>query len=167
MKMNPNWYVAYTYPKAEKKVETRVREMGIDTYLPLQKVEKKWSDRVKIIEKPLFSNYIFIKTTEGNIPRLTDIYGIAKFISFQKRFATVREEEIDTIKKALKIGKEIQVHEGSFEEGKAVVIREGPFSGMKGAMIKKYGKTRFVIALEGLAKNIAVDIPINYLRTFR
>ncbi len=52
--LNSNWYVAYTYPKAEKRVQTRVRELGIDSFLPLRKVRKKWSDRVKIIEEPLF-----------------------------------------------------------------------------------------------------------------
>jgi len=164
MEPNTNWYVAYTYPKAEKKVETRIREMGIDTYLPLKKVQKVWSDRIKTIEQPLFANYIFIKTVEKNIPRLTDLYGIAKFVSFEKRFAIIREKEIAMIRKALSTGQDISIDGSSFEEGKQVVVKVGPFAGLKGMLVRKQGKNRFMVALENLSRSLALDIPVNYLQ---
>ena len=164
LELNTNWYVAYTYPKAEKKVEKRVREMGIDAYLPLKKVQRVWSDRVKTIEQPLFSNYIFIKTIEGNIPRLVDLHGIAKFISFGKRLAIVKEKEIEMIKKALSIGKEICIDESSFKEGRKVMVKQGPFAGLKGALVRKQGKNRFMIEIESLSRSVGLDIPVNYLQ---
>lgn len=159
-----NWYVAYTYPKAEKKVETRIRQMGIDTYLPLRKVQKVWSDRIKTIDQPLFANYIFIRTIEKNIPRLTDLYGIARFVSFEKRFAIIKEEEIEMIRKSLESGKEISIDESSFEKGKQVIVKEGSLAGLKGLLIRKQGRNRFMIELENLARRVVVDIPISYLK---
>ena len=42
-----NWYVAYTYPRCEKRVERQVKDLGVDCYLPLKKVVRRWSDRMK------------------------------------------------------------------------------------------------------------------------
>ena len=36
------------------------RGKGIESYLPLKKVLKQWSDRKKWVEEPLFRSYIFI-----------------------------------------------------------------------------------------------------------
>lgn len=56
----PNWDMAYTFPKAERKAACKLREMGVTSFLPLHKVVKQWSDRKKKLELPLFPNYLFI-----------------------------------------------------------------------------------------------------------
>ena len=50
----------YTRPRAEKKVNGRLEEKGYTTYLPLKKTKRQWSDRVKIVELPLISSYVFV-----------------------------------------------------------------------------------------------------------
>lgn len=57
---NLKWYVLYTAPRAEKQVENRIRGMGVICWLPLRKSPRAWSDRVKIVEMPLFPSYIFV-----------------------------------------------------------------------------------------------------------
>lgn len=59
-----NWYVLYTAPRAEKKVEERLRERGVECYLPLHRSPQVWSDRVKMVDKPLFISYVFVRSTE-------------------------------------------------------------------------------------------------------
>ena len=49
------WYAVYTNSRAEKRVSDRLAEMGIETFLPLQKTLRQWSDRKKLVEKPLIS----------------------------------------------------------------------------------------------------------------
>ena len=48
------WYVLYTTARAEKHVELKLQAEGVETYLPLHKCPRKWSDRVKMVEMPLF-----------------------------------------------------------------------------------------------------------------
>ena len=58
------WHVLYTKPRNEKKVAERLSGAGYTVYCPLQKVRRQWSDRVKVVEEPLFKGYLFIKIEE-------------------------------------------------------------------------------------------------------
>ena len=59
-----HWHVLYTKPRNEKKVAERLSGAGYTVYCPLQKVRRQWSDRVKVVEEPLFKGYLFIKIEE-------------------------------------------------------------------------------------------------------
>ncbi|MDZ4679465.1 MAG: UpxY family transcription antiterminator [Saprospiraceae bacterium] len=122
-------FIAYTHSNSEKKVHSRILNLGIESYLPLHKVKKKWSDRTKVMELPLFSSYLFVKTTEDKIPKLMGIEGIARFLSFEKKLATIKEREIELIKKIIKDGKDINAEKGTFSNGQRVRITGGNYSG--------------------------------------
>jgi transcription antitermination factor NusG len=154
-----NWYVAYTYPKYEKKVEASIQDLGFEVFLPLHKVKRRWSDRIKEIEVPLFSNYLFVYTDEDHIPRLTEVDGIARFISFQKKFATIKDQEIALIRNALREDRELQIEPNQFHNGQKVRIEDGPFMGVQGILTKKWGKKRFIVEIEGLNRHISLNLP--------
>ena len=77
------WYALYTRPRAEKLVYQRLIEEHIETFLPLQKTYRMWSDRKKLIEKPLLSSYIFVKTNKKTFPKVYKVIGVVKFVSFE------------------------------------------------------------------------------------
>ena len=77
------WYAIYTRPRAEKLVNQRLLEEGVETFLPMQKTYRKWSDRKKLIEKPLLPSYLFVKTKVKNFHHVYRIQGIVKFVSFE------------------------------------------------------------------------------------
>ena len=54
-----SWYVLYTAPRAEKQVRDRINALGVECWLPLHRAPRVWSDRVKIVELPLFNSYLF------------------------------------------------------------------------------------------------------------
>ena len=157
------WYVAYTYPRAEKAIYQKLSDLGVETFLPLHKVRRKWSDRIKEVEVPLFSNYLFVNTKLVNIPKLTDINGIARFVSFRKEFATIREKEITLIKKLVDCGDEVRVEQNSLISGQRVLVNKGPFVGLEGKLIKDVGKDRFILSIEDLQQNISLNIPAAFL----
>ena len=57
----PRWYAIYVNSRAEKKVEADLTCKGIETFLPLKKSLRKWSDRKKWIDMPLIPGYCFVK----------------------------------------------------------------------------------------------------------
>lgn len=156
------WYIAYTHSNSEKKVHSKVLNLGIEAYLPLHKVKRKWSDRTKIVELPLFSSYLFVKTTEEKIPKLMGIEGIARFLSFERKLATIKEQEIELIKRIIKDGKDIHAEKKTFSNGQVVKITGGPFVGLEGILLKEQGKSRFLIEIEGLDQMLSINIPIYY-----
>jgi transcription antitermination factor NusG len=154
------WYTAYTLPKFEKKVSAELSKRNIEAYLPLQKVVRQWSDRVKKIEVPLFPNYIFIKTTELNRREAISVRGICKFVSFDGRPAVIADEDISAIKKLSNENPEV---EANLIEGSNVRIMRGPLAGLTGVLYSKKGKNRFGLRIETIKQTLSLEVPVSFL----
>ena len=63
--VDKKWFALYTKPRWEKKVNLTLLKKGIEVWCPVQKVQKQWSDRKKIVEEPLFKSYVFVKINEA------------------------------------------------------------------------------------------------------
>lgn len=152
MKTKANWYVLYTSPRAEKKVNERLKAMGVESYLPLHRSPQVWSDRVKLVDKPLFSSYIFVKCTEPEILPLLKVYGIVKVVYYCGKPAIIRQKEIDAIHVFLE-----QAANHTLSIGEEVEILSGAMKHVSG-IIKKMGKNRLQLHIEQLAVTVTVDL---------
>lgn len=153
----PQWYVVYTMPKSERKVAARIADMGIESYLPLHKVVRQWSDRKKKLEVPLFPNYVFVKVDAILRVSLFSIKELTKFVSIEKQPVVIDEKEILAIKKVLNNEEEV-VPDHYFQEGVKVRVRGGHFDGLEGIIIKRRGRTRLLIKIEGLMKAFSFNV---------
>ena len=61
MPVKPCWYALYTRPRHEKQLFEELTNRGIEAFLPTYKIRRRWSDRYKIVEEPLFKNYLFVR----------------------------------------------------------------------------------------------------------
>lgn len=77
-----SWYVLYTAPRAEKQVRDRINALGVECWLPLHRAPRVWSDRVKIVELPLFNSYLFVRCTDPELRNLTRVYGVARIVYY-------------------------------------------------------------------------------------
>lgn len=125
------WYVLYTAARAEKQVAARLEGEGVEAFLPLHRRKRKWSDRIKVIEEPLFRSYVFVKCPEHQLYNLRQIPGVAAIVLYDRRPAKVRDCEIEAIKgflvyaenrEIVSSGDQVQILCGSFEnvEGKVL-----------------------------------------------
>lgn len=78
-----------------------LKEKGVESYCPLNKVRRKWSDRVKIVEEPLFKSYVFVKVNDEDRSAVRMTAGAINFVYWQGKPAVIREKEIAAIKKFL------------------------------------------------------------------
>jgi len=92
-----NWYLLYTASRAEKQVEQRIKLEGVEVFLPMHLTPRKWSDRVKMVEVPLFSSYIFVRTIDEVLRSLVRINGVSHIVYYNGAPAIVRQKEIDNI----------------------------------------------------------------------
>ena len=151
-----NWYVVYTYPKAERKVDRKLREIGVTTFLPLHKVVKQWSDRKKKLEIPLFPNYVFVYTTYQKRFEVFKVSEVVRFVSFEGKPASIEESTINFLKKILKGHVEVFNHD--FQEGEMIKINQGQFAGVEGLIIRKSGKRRLLVRIEVLHACVSIDV---------
>jgi len=74
------WLAIYTKPRWEKKVNQLLKDKGIECYCPLNKVHRKWSDRIKTVEEPLFKSYVFVKVEDADRTKVRLTNGGVNFV---------------------------------------------------------------------------------------
>jgi transcription termination/antitermination protein NusG len=157
------WFVMYTTSRSEKKVAERLEERGIETYLPIVEELRQWSDRKKKVQKALFNGYVFVRIARKNLWDALQVPGAVKFVNFSGEHATVREEEILTIRRILETGVAVEADGSEIEAGQEVRIIGGPLEGMTGECIQKGNKDFLIIRVPGINQNLLVNIPRKYL----
>ncbi len=162
--VSKDWYVAYTFPKQERKVNRQLTQLGIETYLPFYETIRQWSDRRKKLEVPLFPNYIFVRTHSKKLAELLSVDGLSRFVAFGGTYATVRSEEIRAIDHLLRTGLTVQRESYPFKVGEEVEIGSGPLAGLRGCIMQRKGKARFILKVEGIKQALAIDLPRAYLK---
>jgi len=140
MNSDLRWYALYTRPRWEKKVAELLGSKQIENYCPIQKVEKQWSDRKKIIYEPLFTSYVLVRLApKAHIPVLqTD--GVLGFVTFQGKPAVIRDEEIALVKQFLQDYEHVQVERIDLSVNDEVTIVSGPLMQQKGLVQEVNGK---------------------------
>ena len=121
------WFAIYTKPRWEKKVNQLLTDKGVECYCPLNKVKRKWSDRTKTVEEPLFKSYVFVKVTEEERSKVRLTNGVVNFVYWNGKPAIVREKEIQTIKLFLDEHENVQVRPMDLIVQQRVLITSGTF----------------------------------------
>lgn len=152
------WRVLQTRSRSEKKVAERLERLGVAYYLPLQKRKKQWSDRVKIVEEPLFSGYIFVQFTESLRYPMLNIDGIVRLISFGGNYAEVPQTQIDALQKLSYLENDVVVVDGGLQAGQLVKITSGPFKNLEGTLVRHNGKGTLVIEIAAIGKGIMLEL---------
>ena len=158
-----NWYTAYTYPKSEKKVNSALAEVGLESFLPLQQVIRQWSDRKKKLLVPLIPNYVFVKTEARQVYKLLKINGIIRFLATDKKLAIISDDEISYLRKM--INGNFIVEKESFEvtPGQRARIIGGVLKGFSGKILQQNGKYRVLIRINSVKQAFSVEIASEFL----
>ena len=163
MHNNFQWFVMYTAPRSEKKVEQRLKEKGLDVYLPIVEEVRQWSDRKKKVQRPLFNGYLFVRTTKDRLWESLQVSGAVKFVNFAGEHATIRESEIETLKRIIATGVAVEVETTAIEEGQQVRILGGPLEGFQGECVQKGNKDYFIIRIPSINQSMLVNLPQKFL----
>ena len=147
-----NWYVLYTSPRAEKQVQERISAQGIESWLPLHRSPRVWSDRIKMVDIPLFNSYVFVKCTEIKLRDLLRVYGVSRIVYYDGKPAIIRQKEIDAIKDFL-----TQATEKQLVVGDDVEILSGAMKNVSGKVRKVKG-SHLVLFLEQLGATVSVNL---------
>lgn len=158
------WYALYTKPRAEKLVYQRLQEVNIETFLPLQKTIRTWSDRKKVVEKPLLSSYVFVKTKTKFFPQVYKTNGVVKFVSFEGQPVSIPQNQIDNLRLIINSDAEVEVSSEKFAAGDNVEVVNGSLIGLTGELIKIGSHNRVIVRIDRLDQNLILKIPKAFLR---
>jgi len=135
------WYAVYTRPRWEKKVNNLLLQNGIESYCPLNKIRRKWSDRIKTVEEPLFKSYVFVKIQEEDRTAVRMINGVVNFVYWNGKPAIVKEKEIQTIKRFLDEYENVEAVKMDLSADDRVRVVAGPMMDQEGKVLEIKNKT--------------------------
>jgi transcriptional antiterminator RfaH len=149
------WFVIYTKSRNEKKVAELLQKNGVETFCPLVKLKKNWSDRKKIVETPLFNSYVFVNLSEKDRNVVFNVPGVIRFVFWLNKPAVVRNCEIESLKAMLSETMDSFSIE-NYQIGDTIKISEGAFKGVEG-VIEKQTNTKLHLILENVGIKITLQ----------
>ncbi|MFQ6612824.1 MAG: UpxY family transcription antiterminator [Fidelibacterota bacterium] len=159
-----SWIAVRSKPRAEKVACEQLVKKGITAYLPLVKQKRKWSDRTKWVELPLFSSYLFAKIELKNSIFVLQTHGVSSIVRFNGTIAIIQDKVVESIRMALEGGYTLEATE-YFSVGDEVEVIAGPMKGARGMVIRVKGSEKFVIRIDAIQQAIALHIDRKYLRS--
>jgi transcription antitermination factor NusG len=133
-----------------------LRDKGCDVLLPVHTVRRRWSDREKTLQQPLFPGYLFCRVDLGDGVRVVDTPGVIRFVGFGRTPAPVPDVEIEAVR--IVSSSELPVRPCPFmKAGDLVEIKEGPLRGAEGVLVSE-GDPHLVVSITLLRRSIAVKV---------
>lgn len=158
------WFALRTRAKCEKQVAQLLGRKQIHAYLPLVKSVKRYVRKVKKVEKPLISGYVFVKIIKSEYVPALETENVVGFVRFSKDLPAIPESEIVTLRRiVLESDIELSASPGNFGVGDPVSITAGPLTGLSGSVISHEGKRRLQIELQHLGYSLLITVDAAFL----
>jgi transcription antitermination factor NusG len=157
------WYAVRVRTRFEKIVENHLCDRGFEAFLPSFKVRRRWSDRIKTIEKPLFPGYLFCRTDlRSRLPIMT-VPGFVDFVGFGTGPTPIEDCELDSLRMVTEKGQQYQPWPFS-QVGQAVQVINGPLRGVHGIMVEMRNERHILVSVTLLQRSVLVDIDVADIR---
>lgn len=157
-----DWYVFRVRSRHEKLVSASLRRNGYEEFLPLTKSRRKWADRFRVIEIPLFPGYIFCYTERPQLGRILCTYGIIDVVRAGSFPIPANRAEIENLRTATEA--KLKLESYSYIDpatSKQLRIMSGPLTGLEGMVVEVRGKERLILSVELLRRSVLVELPVS------
>lgn len=151
------WYALYTKPRWEKKVDQLLSHKGIESYCPMNKVRRQWSDRVRVVNEPLFKSYVFIRVSEEEKTAARNTSGVLNFVYWLGKPAVVKTVEIDKIKKFLNEYDQVEPVPLGLCPNDKVIIKSGVLMDKEGT-VKRILHKQVEVVIESLGYRLIASV---------
>lgn len=158
-----SWYAIRVQSKFEKAASNSLRGKGYQEFLPLYRAKRRWSDRIKEVELPLFPNYLFCRFNTGELLPILTTPGVIGVVSAGKKPIPVPDEEIDAVQAVLRSGL-AAFPWPALQVGSRVLLERGPLAGIEGTVINLDKTARLIISVSLLQRAVSVEIERQWVR---
>jgi transcription antitermination factor NusG len=154
---SPRWFALRVKSRCEKVVAAMANNKGFEEFLPVYQSRRRWSDRLKSVEFPLFPGYVFCRLNPQRRMPLLTIPGVLHFVGIGKTPVPLEDAEVAAIQAAVRSG--LSTEPWPFlEVGQRVRLEEGPLAGAEGIFVGTSKQDRLVVSVSLLRRSVAVNI---------
>jgi transcription antitermination factor NusG len=156
-----SWFAIYVASRQEKKVTDLLLSKGIEAYVPLVKTLRQWSDRKKMVEFPLLTGYVFVRSSMKDFDKILQTKGVVNFVRYCGKVAKVRDEEVSRIKQLIELGYSLEINPISkeFKTGDKIKITSGALKNFEGYISQTLRGKFFEVVLDSIGQVIKVTLP--------
>ncbi len=152
-----NWFVLYTKSRYEKKVADGLRQKSLEVYCPMRKTKRKWSDRYKWVEEPLFRSYCFVRLADKDRSEVFGVPGVVRYLFWLGKPAIVRDEEIEGLQEMLRNFDHDHIALREFDVHDRIKVKGGALDKLEGEIVEKRG-SKLQVFMEALQVVVFVDL---------
>jgi transcription antitermination factor NusG len=152
-----HWFALVVRPRHEKTASEYLRNRGFQALSPMYRARRNWSDRVKEIDLPLFTGYVFCNCTYDSRIHVLSSPGVRSMVSFGRGPYPVPDQEIQAIQAILDSGLPVRPWP-YLRVGQNVKVVRGCLAGMSGALVREKDAYRVVVNVEMLERSVAVEV---------
>lgn len=156
------WFALRVKSNCERLVASIAHSKGFEAFLPLHQCRRRWSDRFKSVEVPLFPGYVLCRLNpEYRLPLLT-VPGVLHLVGFGRVPVPIDDAEVAAIRIAVQSG--LPVEPWSFlDVGQRVRVEFGPLAGVEGILVEMRQQRRIVVSLTLLKQSVAVEVEADWV----
>ena len=156
------WYAVYTRSRAEKKAQNELEQKGIECYLPLKTVRRRWGKQSRVIDVPLITCYLFVRVSYREYYDVLIAQGVMRYVCFDGAPAEIPDRQIENLKRFLKEESErVEVTSERIAKGDLIRVVEGPLQGVEAEVAEVRGKRRLLLRFKTLGCSIHIDLGAN------
>jgi transcription termination/antitermination protein NusG len=154
-----SWYALHTRARHEKAVAQRLAEWGVTTFLPMVTEIRRWSDRKKSVQLPLFGCYMFARFAPNRADRLRvlRIDGVLRLVGARGEGSPIPDEQVAAVRTLVESELPWSSHP-FLKIGQRVRICSGALDGMEGILVSRNGDNTLVISVDAIQRSLAVRV---------
>jgi len=159
-----NWIAVYTKSRHEQIVVNELSKKNIESYCPMFKERRQWSDRKKWVHFPLFRSYVFANIEINENIYVLQTIGVNKIVKFQEKISIIPDQVIDNIKNIIEGGYNVEQTD-YFIKGDEVRVVSGPLKGLDGVVLDLRGANKIIIKIEAIQQAFSVEISSGLIKS--
>jgi transcription antitermination factor NusG len=160
------WYALWVRSRHEKSVAGILTSKGYETFLPMHKSRRRWSDRIQEVELPLIPGYVFCRFDPLYRMPVITTPGLVQIVSLGHTPEPIDNGEIDALMTAVESGFHLQLWP-FLKTGQRVSIEEGPLRSLEGILISTKGVDQLILSISLLQRSVAVAVDRRSVRPLR
>jgi len=158
----PHWFALYIIRKHEKRVEQQLRAKGVEVFLPLFTVEKRWKNQTTAtVSEPLFPGYVFARIMRTERVRVLEVPSVVSIVGNGREYLPLPDDEIEALRRGLHLRRVDPCP--YLKVGNRARIRCGPLVGLEGVVLRKDSRLRIVLSVDLIMRSIAVHVDADEL----
>jgi transcription antitermination factor NusG len=151
------WVALVVRPRAERRVQKGLANVGLETFVAWHGVRRRWADRIKVLEQNLIPGYVFCQSAFSDRLAVMHQTGVERIVSFNRTPALIPDAEIASLRRAVQ--SELPLGPWPYlKAGQRVRIERGSLAGLEGTLARESAGWRVVVSVSALQRSIAVEV---------